>query len=85
VQTPLRFEALFPLLQVMQIRRAEIIESFAVGDRAIGQIVDGPFKGFEARLDQLDIQRSEVRVKIWVFDRETPVVLKLHQIELLEK
>lgn len=82
VQTPLRFEALFLMLPQMKSRRTAIIEAFAVGKPGMGQIVDGPFNGFEARLDKIDLQRSQVIVRVRLMERDTPVALGFHQFEL---
>ncbi len=45
------------------------------------QIVDGPFKDFEGRVDQIDTERGKVRVLVSMFGRETPVELDFLQVK----
>lgn len=45
------------------------------------QIVDGPFKGFEGKVSDVDETRGKVKVLVNMFGRETPVELDALQVK----
>jgi transcriptional antiterminator NusG len=45
------------------------------------RIIDGPFKGFEGKISEVDEERGRVKVLISVFGRETPAELDFLQIK----
>jgi len=45
------------------------------------KIVDGPFKGFEGKVNEIDEARGKVKVLVNMFGRETPVELDFLQIK----
>ncbi len=47
------------------------------------RIIDGPFKGFEGKVAEIDEERGRVKVLISVFGRETPTELDFLQIKKL--
>lgn len=49
-----------------------------VGDSI--KVVDGPFKDFDAKIDEVDEARGRVKVLVSIFGRETPVELDFLQI-----
>lgn len=70
--------------EVEQIARMEseapkVKVDFKPGD--IVRIVDGPFYDFVGQVDQIDYEKSKVRVMVSFFGRETPVELDFLQIE----
>lgn len=44
-------------------------------------IVDGPFKDFEGRVNEIDTERGKVKVLVSMFGRETPVELDFLQVK----
>ena len=52
---------------------------FNVGDQV--EIVDGPFSGFKAVVQEIDLERGFLRVEIQVFNRATPMELEFSQVE----
>jgi transcription termination/antitermination protein NusG len=53
---------------------------------AIGQLVqitDGALKGFQAKVDEIDLARGKIRVLVTMFGRETPVSLDYLQLKSL--
>jgi len=52
-----------------------------VGDMV--KITDGPFKGFEGKVAEIDEARGKIKVLVTVFGRETPVELDFLQIDKL--
>ena len=51
-----------------------------VKDEAV-QIVDGPFKDFEGKVNDVDEERGKVKVLVSMFGRETPVELDFLQVK----
>lgn len=52
---------------------------FSVGDKV--KVVDGPFSGFSGTIDELNEEKSKLRLMISIFGRSTPVELEFNQIE----
>lgn len=44
------------------------------------QIIDGPFKGYEGKVSEIDEDRGKVKVLVSMFGRETPVELDSLQV-----
>ncbi|MDA2921894.1 transcription termination/antitermination protein NusG [Patescibacteria group bacterium AH-259-L07] len=47
------------------------------------RIIDGPFKGFEGKVSEIDEARGRIKVLISVFGRETPAELDFLQVKKL--
>ena len=77
--TPLRPEEVQQILKRMEAEAPHIKVSFKVGERI--RIVDGPFNDFRGVVDEIDMERSKVRVRVNFFGRETPVELDFLQVE----
>lgn len=53
-------------------------------DFSIGELVnitDGPFKGFDATVNEIDEQKGKIKVLVSMFGRETPVELDSLQVK----
>lgn len=53
-------------------------------DFSIGELVgitDGPFKGFDATVSEIDDQKGKIKVLVSMFGRETPVELDSLQVK----
>lgn len=53
-------------------------------DFSIGELVnitDGPFKGFDATVNEIDEQKGKIKVLVNMFGRETPVELDSLQVK----
>lgn len=44
-------------------------------------IVDGPFKGFDGTINEIDVQKGKLKVLVNMFGRETPVELDSLQVK----
>lgn len=55
---------------------------FAVGE--VVNIVDGPFKGFDGAISELDEQKGKIKVLVNMFGRETPVELDGLQVKKVQ-
>ena len=52
-----------------------------IGD--LVEITDGPLKGFQAKVDEVDSEKGKVKVLVSMFGRETPVALDYLQVKLI--
>lgn len=77
--TPLRPEEVSQILKRMEAEAPHVRVTYKVGERV--RIVDGPFNDFRGEVDEIDMERSKVRVRVNFFGRETPVELDFLQVE----
>jgi transcriptional antiterminator NusG len=47
------------------------------------RVTDGPFSDFVGTVEEIDAERSKVKVLVSIFGRETPVELDLLQVAKL--
>lgn len=52
---------------------------FEVGEAIV--IIDGPFKEFEGKVNEIDSERGKIKVLVSMFGRETPVELDFLQVK----
>lgn len=77
--TPLRSEEVAQILRRMEAEAPHVKVSFKIGERV--RIIDGPFNDFRGTVDEIDVERTKVRVMVNFFGRETPVELDFLQVE----
>jgi transcriptional antiterminator NusG len=77
--TPLRPEEVNQILKRMEAEAPTVKVTFKVGERV--RIIDGPFNDFRGVVDEIDMERTKVRVMVSFFGRETPVELDFLQVE----
>lgn len=53
--------------------------NFSAGE--VVNIIDGPFKGFDGNISEIDEQKGKIKVLVNIFGRETPVELDSLQVE----
>jgi len=76
---PLRPEEVQRIMKRMEEEAPKIKVTFRPGQRV--RIVDGPFTDFVGSVDDLDMDKSKVRVLVSFFGRDTPVELDFLQVE----
>lgn len=77
--TPLRPEEVTAILRRMEDEAPTYKVSYKAGDRV--RIIDGPFNDFRGTVDEINMERSKIRVMVNFFGRETPVELDFLQVE----
>ena len=65
------------------VEKREIVVSYKVGDTV--KITDGALESFLGTVEEIDLERSKVRVVVSMFGRETPVELELDQVEAVDQ
>ena len=81
VPTPLSTEEVDVLMKRMGVEEPKYKIDVLVGDRV--KITDGPFKDFDGKISEIDMERGRVKVLVTIFGRETPVELDFLQIKKL--
>jgi len=76
---PLRPEEVSQILRRMEAEAPTIKVTYKQGEKV--RIIDGPFKDFQGTVDEIDMDRSKVRVMVNFFGRSTPVELDFLQVD----
>jgi transcriptional antiterminator NusG len=76
---PLRPEEVSQILRRMEAEAPTIKVTYKPGETV--RIIDGPFNDFHGTVDEIDMDRSKVRVMVNFFGRSTPVELDFLQVE----
>jgi len=79
IPTPVAEEEIKALQKRMGVEEPEYKINVEVN--APVQITDGPFKGFEGKVADIDESRGKIKVLVSMFGRETPVELDFLQVK----
>jgi transcription termination/antitermination protein NusG len=77
--TPVSDEEIEKIQKRMGLEQPKHKIDFKVGD--VVNIVDGPFKGFDGSINDIDVQKGKLKVLVNMFGRETPVELDSLQVK----
>jgi transcriptional antiterminator NusG len=62
--------------------KKEISVDYDIGDQV--KVLEGPFASFNGLVEELDFDKSKVKVSVSIFGRATPVELDFEQVELVK-
>ncbi len=62
--------------------KARIKVDYEIGDQV--KVLEGPFASFNGVVEELDFDRSRVKVSVSIFGRATPVELEFEQVERMK-
>lgn len=79
--TPIAKEEVDTLLKRIGVEEPEYKVDVKVGEAV--QIADGPFKGFDGKVSEVDEARGKIKVLVNMFGRDTPVELDFLQVKKL--
>jgi transcriptional antiterminator NusG len=77
--TPLTEQEVASIMRRMEADAPVIKVSFKQGQKV--RIIDGPFNDITGIVEEIDMERTKVRVMVSFFGRETPVELDFLQVE----
>ncbi len=73
-------EAMRILNQVQEgVERPKPTVTFEIGEAV--KVVDGPFASFQGEVEEVDEERTRLKVEVSIFGRKTPVELEFGQVE----
>jgi transcriptional antiterminator NusG len=84
IPNPLEDEEVEELLKTAEQGPGEEIKQvidLSIGDKA--KIIEGPFTGFSGVVDEINEEKSKLKLMISIFGRSTPVELEFFQVEKL--
>ncbi len=79
IPTPISEEEIKTLQKRMGVSEPKYKIDVVVGEAI--KIIDGPFKDFDGKVNDIDPDRGKIKVLVSVFGRETPVELDFLQIK----
>jgi transcriptional antiterminator NusG len=77
--TPVSEDEMSKIMKRMGVEDPKHKIDFAVGE--VVSIIDGPFKGFDGSINEIDEQKGKIKVLVNMFGRETPVELDGLQVK----
>ena len=77
--SPLSENELKSIQRRMGIDEPKYSIDFKIGETV--NITDGPFKGFDGQVNEIDEQKGKIKVLVSMFGRETPVELDSLQVK----
>lgn len=77
--TPISTEEIEKIQKRMGLEQPKHKMDFRIGE--IVSIIDGPFKGFDGAINEIDPQKGKLKVLVNMFGRETPVELDSLQVK----
>ena len=79
--TPLSNKEVEELFKRMGVKEPKYKLDVEVGD--VVRIIDGPFKEFEGKVEEVDEAKGKIKILVSMFGRETPVELDSLQVKKL--
>jgi transcriptional antiterminator NusG len=77
--TPISEDEVKHIQKRMGVEEPKYMIDFSIGEAV--NITDGPFKGFDGQVNDIDEQKGKIKVLVNMFGRETPVELDSLQVK----
>ena len=77
--TPMQPDEIDRIKRRMGVDEPKYEIELSVGD--LVRVGDGPFKGFEGKVQEIDQDKGKIKVLIGMFGRETPMLLDFLQVK----
>jgi transcriptional antiterminator NusG len=77
--SPIKPPEIQQIKKLMGVEEPKYKIDLSLGD--LVRIVDGPLKGFEGKVDEIDEDKGKIKVLVSMFGRETPVNLDFLQVK----
>jgi len=77
--SPLNEDEVKSIQKRMGVEEPKYHIDFSIGE--LVNITDGPFKGFDGTVSEIDDQKGKIKVLVSIFGRETPVELDSLQVK----
>ncbi|MCL5112991.1 MAG: transcription termination/antitermination protein NusG [Patescibacteria group bacterium] len=77
--SPIEPEEIEKIQKRMGLEQPKHKMDFIVGE--VVNIIDGPFKGFDGTINDVDLQKGKLKILVSMFGRETPVELDSLQVK----
>lgn len=79
--TPIRDKEVDIILQRIDDSKSNPVQKLTFEKGEIVRVIDGPFKDFSGAVQDINYEKSKLRVEVVIFGRSTPVELDFSQIE----
>ncbi len=77
--SPVQVDEMEKIMRRMGVEEPKHKIDYKVGE--VVSIIDGPFKGFDGAINEIDPQKGKIKVLVNMFGRETPVELDGLQVK----
>lgn len=79
--TPIRDKEVDIILQRIDDSKSNPVQKLTFEKGEMVRVIDGPFKDFSGAVQDINYEKSKLRVEVVIFGRSTPVELDFSQIE----
>lgn len=79
--TPIKDKEVEIILQRMDDSKSNPTQKMTFEKGEVVRVIDGPFKDFSGEIEEVNYEKTKVRVSVSIFGRATPVELDFSQID----